>query len=400
MAYDQLAHPAGIVDRTGVLKHANQAACSLIGYPVEALVGRMFWETPWWAHAEAEQAKLREAVTRALRGEVVHFETTHRLADGSLRPFDFTLRPILEANGHIIALGAEAWDIAERLQSIEQLRQMANEHRTILNTISSGICLLRNRRLQWANTAYFTMFGFSPGEMIGVDVSCCYADPADYERVGREGYECLARGEVYTTDARVVRKSGAPFWCTIVGQALDPQHLEAGAIWVLRDITDRRQADLDLLASQERLEAAQEQARIGSWELLPESGTGSWSKQMFRLFGLEPGSQPPSFAEFFGLIHPDDRARLEAAHAQVFTTGEPTSLEYRSHPGRGPLRHFSAKIKLRRESPGQPLALTGTLQDISERVRAETAARETQERLALAMQGSELGIWDWEIGSG
>ncbi|MBP7371931.1 MAG: PAS domain S-box protein [Opitutaceae bacterium] len=400
MAYDQLAHPAGIVDRTGVLKHANQAACSLIGYPVEALVGRTFWKTPWWAHAEAEQAKLREAVTRAVRGEVVHFETTHRLADGSLRPFDFTLRPILEANGHIIALGAEAWDIAERLQSIEQLRQMANEHRTILNTISSGICLLRNRRLQWANTAYFTMFGFSPGEMIGVDVSCCYADPADYERVGREGYECLARGEVYTTDARVVRKSGAPFWCTIVGQALDPQHLEAGAIWVLRDITDRRQADLDLLASQERLEAAQEQARIGSWELLPESGTGSWSKQMFRLFGLEPGSQPPSFAEFFGLIHPDDRARLEAAHAQVLTTGVPKSLEYRSHPARGPLRHFSAKIKLRPEGPGQPLALTGTLQDISERVRAETAARETQERLALAMQGSELGIWDWEIGSG
>ena len=73
MTFEQAQHPAAIVDCAGVLRHVNKVACALVGQPASALVGHLFWETPWWTHSSEEQAKLRDAIPRALRGERAYY---------------------------------------------------------------------------------------------------------------------------------------------------------------------------------------------------------------------------------------------------------------------------------------------------------------------------------------
>ncbi len=386
--YDQAQYFAGLLAPDGNLRHANRVACALIGRPPAELRGQPFWDTPWWTHSPAEQAKLRAGIVRAAQGENVQFETLHRDAGDSLHPVNFSLRPVLGDTGQVIALVAEGHDSTAQKQALEQHRQMAAEQRTILNTITAGLCLLKERRVQWFNPAYAAMFGYSPEELVGVDVRQTYANLEDFERVGREGYARLAQGSGYSTEALQRRRDGTTFWCNISGRALNPRQLEDGSIWLLHDITQRRQADEALRLSEERLETAQAQARIGSWEFDPVTRTIVWSKEMYRLAGRDPRQGPPSPETVLELLHPDDRPRMTQATRQAAQSEAPCTCEYRSNPAHGPIRHFLSIIQSARDPAGRLLHLDGTFQEITERKRAEEAARESEHRFQRLVENS------------
>src|SRR4249919_3817022 len=57
------------------------------------------------------------------------------------------------------------------------------------------------------------------------------------------------------------------------------------------------------------LESAERVAQIGSWEWTPETGELLWSDNLFRVFGLKPGSVTPSSELVLEMTHPDDRER-------------------------------------------------------------------------------------------
>ncbi len=386
--YDQAQHFAGILDPTGRLQHANRVACALVAQPSASLVGQPFWDTPWWSHSPREQDHLRAAIARASLGENVLFETTHRAADGTPHPVDFSLRPALDPAGRVVALIAEGWDISEQKHTQEQNRQMANEQRAILNTVTTGLCLLKDRRVQWVNPAFTAMFGYSPVELHGAEMRQFYADTESFERVGREGYARLTQGEGYAGEALYQRRDGTPFWCSISGRAIDPLHLEVGSIWALHDITARRQAEEALRLSEARLESAQAQARIGSWEFDPATRTIVWTKELFRLLGRDPRLGPPPPEDLLELVHPDDRGRLREANQRAALSSASCTCEYRSNPAHGPVRHFSSILQPARDAAGQLLRIDGTLQEITDRKRAEAAAHEGEKRFQRLLENS------------
>lgn len=128
----------------------------------------------------------------------------------------------------------------------ERLQRMAQEQETILNTVNLGINYLQNRVVQWSNRAHDRIFGYEPGEALGVRTEDWYVDKGDYERVGREGYAQLAAGDSYETEVRMRRKNGEVFWARITGRAVDPSDVAKGTIWVVSDVSERRQSDAAL----------------------------------------------------------------------------------------------------------------------------------------------------------
>jgi two-component system, cell cycle sensor histidine kinase and response regulator CckA len=131
MIYGGAWHPVGIIGLDGILQYANGIACDLTGRDASQLIGRPFWETPWWTHSATEQDKLQEGLRRALEGESVQFETSHVAAAGRMHHMDFTLRVVRDTTGRSLCLVAEAWDITERKRAEEAL--LASE--TFLETI-------------------------------------------------------------------------------------------------------------------------------------------------------------------------------------------------------------------------------------------------------------------------
>lgn len=161
---------------------------------------------------------------------------------------------------------------------------------------------------------------------------------------------------------------------------------------------DRRERKLVRTAAS--LEAAQEHAKLGSWELEPSSGRGVWSAQMCRLFGRDPSAGPPTFEEFKGYLHPDDLPALMATHSRLAASAGEATLEFRTHPSAGPVRRFFATIHSSPAGPGGSLLMSGTLLDITDLREAQEAVRRNEEFLRLVIEATNDGIWDWNIVTG
>ncbi len=106
----------GLFDLDGRLLVANRTALEMVGAEEKDVIGSPFWETPWWTHSPAAQARLKEAIKRASEGEWVQYETTHPDAEGQEHIVDFSLKPIFGEGNRIVYLCAEGRDITDRKQ--------------------------------------------------------------------------------------------------------------------------------------------------------------------------------------------------------------------------------------------------------------------------------------------
>jgi PAS domain S-box-containing protein len=125
--FDQTFQFIGLLDVDGTLLEANQTALSFAGLRPEAVIGKPFWETPWWTHSPPLQERLRDAIGAAGRGEVVRFEATHPDRDGQTHYIDFSLKPVYDAAGSVVLLIPEGRDITNRVVAEEGKRKLEQQ---------------------------------------------------------------------------------------------------------------------------------------------------------------------------------------------------------------------------------------------------------------------------------
>ncbi len=139
--FDQTFQFVAVLGLDGTVLKVNKTAMDFVGTEESKVRGRPFWETPWWSHSKTEQERLRKAVQKAGRGELVRFEVTHRSPEGRSMNVDFSLKPVRDKSGKIILLIAEGRDISELKLTMEDLKGREAELKS------------QSRRLEEANIA-------------------------------------------------------------------------------------------------------------------------------------------------------------------------------------------------------------------------------------------------------
>ena len=131
----------------------------------------------------------------------------------------------------------------------------------------------------------------------------------------------------------------------------------------------------DMRRSGENLESAQRIARLGSWEWDLVTGKVTWSEETLRLVGFPTGSDEPLFQDFLARVHPDDSQRVVRV-LEATLIGEGTfDLDHRVVAPDGGVRHLHTQAEVEFDPKGQPVRLSGTVQDITERKKAEKQIR-------------------------
>jgi DNA-binding CsgD family transcriptional regulator/PAS domain-containing protein len=173
------------------------------------------------------------------------------------------------------------------------------------------------------------------------------------------------------------------------GRPLVSDHMETDVRSHARDDSDYRVGpEIPVEDRLRLLESAEQAAQLGSWEWFPGPDVQRWSDNLYRIFGLEARVVAPSWEIVLERTHPDDRARVARYVQMTRLTAEPVAIEYRIEvPGRG-LRYVRSTITS--VEPGTPEAkrIIGTVQDVSERRRAD---REIEAHLAV---GDVLLEWE------
>jgi DNA-binding CsgD family transcriptional regulator len=137
----------------------------------------------------------------------------------------------------------------------------------------------------------------------------------------------------------------------------------------------------------ELLERAEEVAQAGSWILDVETDRMTWSENLYRIFGLEPGEITPSPDYVLARIHVDDRDRVERA-LDGASLGSPIGpLEYRIVSAEGAVRHLRAVQQVIGPTGEQPRKLVGSVRDVTDWWRSE------RQIAALVAVSESLGHW-------
>jgi PAS domain S-box-containing protein len=112
--FDQAYPLLWLLSVDGTLLEANRTAVIFGGVEDSDVIGRPFWETPWWTHSQELQNNIRLAVQRASNGDLVRFEATTPAVDGNPHYVDFSIKPVAGETGGVVLLMSEARDITER----------------------------------------------------------------------------------------------------------------------------------------------------------------------------------------------------------------------------------------------------------------------------------------------
>jgi CHASE2 domain-containing sensor protein/nitrogen-specific signal transduction histidine kinase len=146
----------------------------------------------------------------------------------------------------------------------------------------------------------------------------------------------------------------------------------------------------ELRKSEANLRAAQERAKLGSWELDVPTQTRSWSAEMFRLFKCDPARGVPTFEEFLEMVHPDDRHPIKEGLTRAVQTGEPFTQEFRSNASRGPVQYFNGIVEATMNADGRVVQLGGTIQDITALIDAKRALDSAEREAALGRMAASI----------
>jgi len=147
----------------------------------------------------------------------------------------------------------------------------------------------------------------------------------------------------------------------------------------------------------DRLAAAQQTAEVGSWEWDIPANRVSWSDELCRIFGLEPGNHPSTYEDYLTAVHPDDRTIVDAAVQHGLAAGGRWSIKNRVVLAHARLRIVYTRAEVEVDDAGTAVRMTGTLQDVTEREMEAEALRRSESRLAEAQSTARLGSWEWCI---
>jgi len=133
--FNQTFQFAGIVALDGTLTAANYAATDFLGVDESEVIGKPFWQTPWWTHSVELQDWLRDSISKATKGETIRREITHTSKHGDLRHFDFSIKPVVDENGKVLYLIPESRDITERKQAEEKNYEYQRQLKTLIHQL-------------------------------------------------------------------------------------------------------------------------------------------------------------------------------------------------------------------------------------------------------------------------
>ncbi len=162
------------------------------------------------------------------------------------------------------------------------------------------------------------------------------------------------------------------------------------------EVADRRKAEDALRESQKSLKKAQEIAHIGSWHYDLRTRKMTWSDELYGIFGLDPAVFDGDLnAVIRKAIHSEERYKIRRGIRQILSNSKAEPMEYNILLPEGGVRTVWAEGEAVFEGPGNAVGMIGTVQDITERKRAE----EQIVRLAAAVESAADGIVITENGA-
>jgi PAS domain S-box-containing protein len=374
-----------MVDMSGRLLEFNHAYLEMLGYSADELQRQNCTSlTPEKWH-EFEARIIEEQVIPHGHSQV--YEKEYIRKDGTVFPVEFKAFLLRDANNLPEAMWAIVRDITERHEAKAAL---AKYKRGIENAIDGFWMTDALGNIQEANAAYAKISGYTVEELVTMHISQLEAIElaedvhAHIEKIATHGHDRF--------ETRHRHKDGHEIDIEVAVTYMP----ESSQLFVFcQDITERKHAEEELQKTQLNLLAAQQLAKIGSWEWDVRNNTATWSDETYRLFEIDKGELNEHRKNFLNLVTPEDRIKVNRALSDALDGVKKYDIEYRIRLADGRKKVIHALAETIRDAEGKAVAMRGTVQDITERKQAE----ELIQQFGSLLQGSFNEIYMFDADS-
>ncbi len=287
--------------------------------------------------------------------------------------------------------------LAERQRHQKALWESEEHFRLLVEGVKDyGIFMLdpKGYITSW-NAGAERITGYQASEIVGKHFSYFYSyEDIQRDKPDRELQIAAVEGRVEDEDWRV-RQDGSHFWAnTIITALRDEAGNLKGFSKVTRDITERRQHELALRRSEERLRLALKAARMGTWDWNILSGKISYSIDAAAnlCLGLDCNcvGHECTYKSFLRCVHPEDRKMVAQAARRTLKQNADYDIEFRVIWSDGTIHWIASKGRVcYYDNAGSlTMQMTGVNMDISSRKQIEAALRESEERFQAFMNNN------------
>ncbi|HLZ18880.1 MAG TPA: PAS domain S-box protein, partial [Smithellaceae bacterium] len=394
--FDQTYQFLWLLSIDGRMLKANETALRFSGVEEADIIGKLFWETPWWAHSPELHENVRQAVQKAAKGEFIRFESTHFDFNRNLHYVDFSLKPVMDETGYVVMLLSEGRDITKRKQAEDSLWENERRLSNLMENLPGMAYRCMNDKdwtMAFVSAGCCVLLEYTPGDIIN-NKRISYNElihPEDRQRVRDMVQASLSRKDHYIIEYRIHTASGKVKWVWEQGCGVFSK--DGGLLALegfITDITERKQMEQSLRESEGRLRTLLQTIPDLIWLKDAKGVYLSCNKMFERFFGAREedivGKTDYDFLE-------KDLADFFREHdRKAVAAGKPTSNEeWITFADDGHRAYLDTVKTPMFDVEGKLVGVLGISRDITERSRSEEEKTKLQGQLQQAQKMEAVG---------
>ena len=374
-------------DSTGIITEVNENFCIISGYSKKELIGQNqrivnsgyhskdFWRNCWKTIGSGKNWRA---------------EVKNLTKDGEVYWVDTTISPILNAQGDIEGYLSIRYDITEHKNSEQALADTVNQLKSFVSNLPAAVAMFDKNLCYIAHSnKWIQDYKLDGMSILG---KCHYDIFPNVPERWKVHHQKALKGEYFKQDEDKFETSAGLVWLSWdVRPWFDIKGNIGGIMMLTEVITDRKrkEQELDLIFKN---------TEMGIWKLNARTGNVEWNDSMYQLYELNRSEFHLTLENWIGLVATKDEQKrvimsfdLALKNKNKFEFFEIFSAK----TGKNKIKYISVKASIERDDNGDPINIMGINLNQTKEILDQKAIVEANQYLDLALEGANLGIWDW-----